>query len=139
MEKKCFKCNAIKPLKEFYIHPKMKDGHLGKCKECTKSDIKALWNEDLQGNREKERLRYQRRIMDQEYVDGKHHYNHEWRKQNGRNAAHLQGRRKLKNPGICSLCSSTKFIQGHHMDYSKPLEVIWCCSACHHKFRKQSI
>lgn len=33
--KTCFKCGKEKSLDEFYTHPRMKDGHLGKCKECT--------------------------------------------------------------------------------------------------------
>jgi len=36
--KRCFKCGIEKELSEFYAHPKMGDGHLGKCKECTKKD-----------------------------------------------------------------------------------------------------
>ena len=39
--KKCFKCGVEKPLTEFYVHPKMGDGHLGKCKDCTKKDSAA--------------------------------------------------------------------------------------------------
>ena len=38
--KVCFKCGIEKPLKEFYTHKAMLDGHLGKCKECTKIDTK---------------------------------------------------------------------------------------------------
>jgi len=36
--KVCFKCKKEKTIDNFYKHPKMTDGFLGKCKECTKKD-----------------------------------------------------------------------------------------------------
>lgn len=39
--KVCFKCHTEKSLDEYYAHKEMADGHLNKCKDCTKRDVKV--------------------------------------------------------------------------------------------------
>ena len=62
----CFKCNIEKSIDEFYKHKKMADGHLGKCKNCTKTDsknqleIKTSTPEGLEKERERQRDKYKR-------------------------------------------------------------------------------
>jgi len=59
MTKKCFKCNNVKPLLDFYKHPQMPDGHVGKCKECNKKDVKdnSILKKEYYRNYDKDRIR----------------------------------------------------------------------------------
>ena len=64
--KVCFKCNTMKPLTEYYKHPKTSDGLLGKCRSCTKEDTKKQTEinistpEGLEKERERHRNKYHR-------------------------------------------------------------------------------
>jgi hypothetical protein len=43
---------------------------------------------------------------------------------------------KILKPDKCSSCLEKKKVEGHHEDYSKPLDVIWLCRKCHSKLHK---
>ncbi len=60
--KKCFKCNKVKSLSEYYTHPRMSDGHLNKCKECTRKDVKGRSVTESEKVKAYDKLRYRTNI-----------------------------------------------------------------------------
>lgn len=135
--KTCFKCSAVKPLEEFYKHPKMGDGHLNKCKECTKFDATKHRSENLEKIRIYDKQRSSlphRRALQAACTRA-------WRSQDKRrSAAHRAVAKAIRQGEIvkipCVRCSSVKSV-AHHEDYDKPLEVMWLCDPCHKQRHKE--
>lgn len=71
--KKCFKCNKEKSLDEFYKHPGMLDGHLNKCKGCTKKYVANRFKQNMLNPEllEKERKRGRDKYHRLGYVENK--------------------------------------------------------------------
>ena len=46
---------------------------------------------------------------------------------------------KISKPDKCSLCYLKCKPEAHHTDYSKKLEVVWLCRACHQKTHYKEI
>ncbi len=57
--KKCIECGELKSISDFYIHSKMKDGHLNSCKECKKKYAIIKFKKNMQNEEfvDKERNR----------------------------------------------------------------------------------
>ena len=129
--KTCFKCGAEKPLTEYYRHKQMGDGHLNKCKCCTKMDVRArrfaprfrekvLSYDRQRGSRQGPDYREAHREYREEEYKARHKLSNAVR----------DG--KMQRRDRCQHCHvSGVRIEGHHEDYSKPFDVVWLCVPCH--------
>ena len=124
-QKKCFKCRSVKNIEEFYVHPVMADGRLGKCKECTKSDVRAHRLLNIEAIRSYDRGRARRRVEYQRAYRKRNHSKYVARNK----LAYAVRRGKIKRMP-CAVCGDPKS-QGHHSDYALPLNVEWLCVKHH--------
>lgn len=138
LSKICFKCEEEKPIEEFYRHPRMKDGHLGKCKACAKSYSIQHRLSNLAKCRayDIERFALPHRKISVAKVTTR------WRQQDSRimkchNAVTRAIRAGKLSKQNCCICGAIK-AYAHHESYDKPLEVIWYCQV-HHKERHKKM
>jgi len=143
----CKKCGIVKEDEDFYKSKSIKSGFRTPCKECTQKKNKE-WAKNNYG-----RIReYVKEYTSKDgWRDKSNSYNREYHQKNKnkcckykrelyhKNIEHNKVRgifhNEVKSGRIkrqpCVHCGSLKS-QGHHPDYSKPLEVIWVCSAHHY-------
>ena len=160
-QKQCFKCMRHLPLDDFYRHSKMADGHLGKCKECTKADVNKNRAANLEYYQQYDRHRFQyeleRRSLQLDQM-------REWAKNNPEKLAEVKSQWQARNPekrqchlslasaiakgtlvksASCQSCGTSEGrIQGHHPDYTKPIDVMWLCATCHsrqHRLEREQL
>ena len=142
MEKECFKCGSIKPLEEYYRHPRTADKHLNKCKECTKKD----------SSERQSTLRKDSNWVVKERARGRDKHHRLYKGKVGSGSAESKKRyikenpvRRLANQMVsnavrdgrlekrpCEICGNLR-VHGHHDDYYKPLEVRWLCIKHHNE------
>jgi hypothetical protein len=134
-EKSCFKCQRTLPIANFYKHPKMGDGHLGKCKECTKKDVRVRYaaTRPQRAAYERERnQRRERRAKRREYSN---------RQDPVKRAAWTAVSNAVRDgkltPQPCEVCGEEA--QAHHEDYAKPLDVRWLCFVHHREHHGQVV
>jgi hypothetical protein len=135
--KVCFKCNVDKPLSEYYKHRQMGDGHLNKCKECTKKDANQHRANNLERIREYDRQRGKlaKRIANNTEIT------RAWRAEDSRRQkAHSAVSKAVRHGTLikepCCRCGNEKSV-AHHDDYDKPLDIMWLCQPCHKQRHKE--
>ena len=148
----CTGCHELKPLSEFYKQKLGKYGKKSKCKSCAKEQ-KRIWAESNRdrinkGNRrrylqniESEREHRRAYRLSDKRIDITRNMVIQYAKNNPEKARagsaihnELRSGRMVK-PSVCEHCGNepekTHILQGHHSDYTKPLEVVWLCPRCH--------
>ena len=135
--KTCFKCKVDQPLTEFYKHSQMADGHLNKCKSCTKIEATKHREKNIERIREydRKRGRLAHRVALHTRVSKA------WRAEDKRRQkAHNAVRQAILNGRLssspCERCGEEKSL-AHHEDYDKPLDVMWLCQPCHKQRHKE--
>lgn len=144
--KTCKKCNIDKPLDDFYSND-------SSCKECRKQAVRENRAKKADYYREYDRQRFKNdpRVKERHEryfgtIQGKiasERAKNKWVASNPvKRAAHVilgnavkSG--AIKKPGFCECCGGTGRIHGHHCDYSKPLDVMWLCPACHKNWHNE--
>lgn len=129
MNKTCFRCHETKSIDAFYGHPKMADGHLGKCIECTKREIRE--RAQTPSGRKREHLRNQKTKRKKDRA----HYQRTLRakfpeRYRARNTVDYAVKKGTLIRLPCEVCGDPKS-QAHHDDYSQPLAVRWLCFKHH--------
>ena len=144
--KKCPTCGIVKTREEFYIRKSRKDGLRGQCKSCESIDKKKWREKNRERDRENGKRWYRNNIEKQRDKNKKYREENcdkvaermkKWILENpekikARNdALHAIERGEITKPKVCSKCGNGGLIDGHHEDYSKPLDVVWLCKSCH--------
>ncbi len=148
--KTCRDCFKAKPFSEFYSHEKMKDGKLNKCIDCVKArvrrhrkaNLEIIRAYDRQRGRTKDRLERARIYSRKRNKSGVGTISsRNWRNKNPEKYnAHIKLNNAVRDgkvrKGKCRKCRS-KRSEGHHLDYSKPLEVFWLCRKHHAELHRK--
>lgn len=128
----------------------MGDGHLGKCKQCTKQDVaereKRLRQDPVWLASERERCRNKQTVArllgraaktTPEARERWQSRNPHKRRASNKVASAIKAGVIIK-PKCCNRCGiESKRLEGHHEDYLKPLAVEWLCPACHGLTRRK--
>jgi len=112
--KVCIGCNKTKSHNDFHRDKKAKDNCRSRCKACTKKQNRNYPKKSTKewGRTNKEKTYAHSRVQ----------------------SAIKWGILTKEN---CVICDDPKS-QGHHEDYSKPLDVIWLCQS-HHRQRHEEL
>ena len=114
--KPCFVCMRILPTSAFHGDPTTKDGLCTECAECRAKRMAGI---------RKARPGVYNAHKKKHVEENPEKAAAGWAVKN----AITDGR--IIRPGECEICHRECVPDGHHEDYSKPLDIVWLCRKCH--------
>lgn len=153
--KKCNRCLEEKESSCFHKNASAKDGLYSMCSVCSSKYRKGYYakNKDEINRKSRE---YHHATPEYQKARNKRYRNTEkgkkqaseshkrWRVNNlHKKVAHESVSQAIKKgnlikPSKCQICGDEpNKLSGHHHDYEKPLDVVWCCQQCHSNIHKQ--
>lgn len=146
----CGRCGQAKPLSDFHRKSTSRTGHRSACKACEKAyrNLPHVREREALRGRELRPLRaeYMRRWFQEnrDVVRASQERSAERNdpvKREAREKLHAAVKSgRVVKAATCERCGQEvpkERLQGHHADYSKPLEVEWLCSTCHGRERRK--
>ena len=132
-EKRCFKCREKKDLADFYRHAMMADGHLNKCKACTRLDVLAHRSTHIEHVRayDRQRASHPHRVELRQRIARAWTARHPDRKRATTQVNNAVRDGRLQRATACQVCQTPGRVEAHHHDYTQPLDVLWVCKPCH--------
>jgi len=106
-QKVCTKCGEEKSIIDFYRRRASVDGLMTRCKSC---------------DGKRRRAGKPAVIISKVSLD---------KKKCNTTVGNAVRDKRLEKAIRCERCGGSEYIEGHHGDYSKPLEVEWLCRKCH--------
>lgn len=114
-EQSCHVCHTVKPRDAFYKDASRSSGRSSRCKDCQN---KRDWSDSRERYLAEYAYRAKASLMLRTAVK----------------------RKEIEKWPTCAMpdCGNTN-VQGHHPDYSRPLDVVWLCTTHHAQLHREAI
>jgi hypothetical protein len=136
--KQCFRCSEFKDRSEFNKHNQKRDGLRPECKSCQSEAQSKAWASLTEEERSL-RGKHRYLLAKERDPDGTDRYEkvRSFRNKNPEMYLSYQlvglalRRGILIKPSKCEWCSKEGYVEASHVDYFRPLDIIWLCRFCH--------
>ena len=132
--KRCIKCGEEKSLEYFRLTPA--GNPLACCTVCHNINGRKYYAKHRERVLARVKARYRKTRETVQAYDRQRYREHR-EKWLARARVSIAVRKGDLTRGPCDKCGTTINIEGHHDDYSKPLEVRWLCSSHHKRFHAE--